>query len=310
MRAAVLTELGLPEAGEFEEPVAGEGQAVVAVSVAGLNPVDVNIANGSFYGPDPPLPSVCGREGVGELDGRRVYFDEPIAPFGSMAERALIDPAGVFDVPDGVDDGQAVALGVAGLAAWLPLEWRARLRPGESVLILGASGTVGGIGVQAAKLLGAGRVVAAARSEAGLERALAAGADTTVRIGNDDDLAAALRDAAGGGFDVVLDPVWGEPAAAATEACNPGARFVQMGQSAGTHASLTSAAVRGRQLDILGYSNFAVPAEARRAAYARMCDHAAAGDLAVEVERVALEEVRSAYERQAASPHAKLVIVP
>ena len=80
-------------AGEFEEPAAGPDQAVVEVLAAGLNPVDVAICAGRFYAGKPPLPSVAGREGVGMLDGERVYFDAPIAPFGSMAERALIDPA-------------------------------------------------------------------------------------------------------------------------------------------------------------------------------------------------------------------------
>ena len=159
---------------------------------AGLNPVDVAICAGRFYAGKPPLPSVAGREGVGMLDGKRVYFDAPIAPFGSMAERALVDPGSTYPVPDGLDEGVAVALGISGLAAWLALTWRADLQPGEHVLVLGASGVLGQIAVQAAKLLGAARVVAAARSAEGLERCLALGADAAVRLGEPDDLPAAL----------------------------------------------------------------------------------------------------------------------
>ena len=85
-------------------------------------------------------------------------------------------------MPDGLDPALAVCLGVSGLAAWLGLEWRGRLVAGETVLILGASGVVGQIGVQAAKLLGAGRVVAAARDATGLERAAALGADAVVPL--------------------------------------------------------------------------------------------------------------------------------
>ena len=125
MRAAVLHEYGVPSPGEFEEPVAGEGQAVVEVLAAGLNPVDVAICAGGFYAGKPPLPSVAGREGVGTLAGKRVYFDAPIVPFGSMAERALVDPASTYALPDGLDEGVAVALGISGLAAWLALTWRA-----------------------------------------------------------------------------------------------------------------------------------------------------------------------------------------
>jgi NADPH:quinone reductase-like Zn-dependent oxidoreductase len=119
MRAAVLSEYGVPGAGDFEEPSAGPEQAVVDVLAAGLNPVDVAICGGRFYAGRPPLPSVAGREGVGMLDAARVYFDAPIPPFGSMAERALIDPRSTYPVPDGLQDGVAVALGISGLAAWL-----------------------------------------------------------------------------------------------------------------------------------------------------------------------------------------------
>ena len=213
MRAAVLHEYGVPRAGEFEAPVAGPDQAVVEVLAAGVNPVDATISAGRFYGGRPTLPSVAGREGVATLDGGRVYFDAPVPPFGSMAERALIDPRATCPIPDEVDDGVAVALGISGLAAWLALTWRAQLRAGEHVLVLGASGVVGQIAVQACKLLGAARVVAAARSQAGLDRCLELGADVAVRLGEPDDLPAALAEAASGRIDVVIDPLWGEPAA-------------------------------------------------------------------------------------------------
>jgi NADPH:quinone reductase-like Zn-dependent oxidoreductase len=109
MRAAVLHEYGVPVADQFEEPSPGPDQAVVDVLAAGLNPVDVAICAGRFYAGKPPLPSVAGREGVGMLDGRRVYFDGPVAPFGSMAERSLVDPGSAYAVPDAVEDGVAVA---------------------------------------------------------------------------------------------------------------------------------------------------------------------------------------------------------
>ena len=109
-------------------------------------------------------------------DGQRVYFDSPVLPWGSMAERTLIAAGSGYPLPEGLPDGLAVALGIAGLAAWLSLTWRAELQAGEHVLVLGASGIVGQVAVQAAKLLGASSVVAAARSQQGLERARARGA--------------------------------------------------------------------------------------------------------------------------------------
>jgi NADPH:quinone reductase-like Zn-dependent oxidoreductase len=312
VRAAVLREYGAaPELQEFQDPDPAAGQVVLEVLAAALNPVDVSIASGTFYGGVPELPYVVGREGVGrDPDGRRVYFDGPVAPFGSFAERTLVEEVSTIPLPDGVGDGLAVCCGIAGLAAWLALEWRAGLREGETVLVLGASGVVGQIGVQAARLLGAGRVVAAARTPESLERAAQLGADATVRIGEPDDLTEAFREATGGGADVVVDPLWGEPAAAAIEATNRGARVIQIGQSAGARASISSSAVRGRMLSILGHTNFAAGPEVKRAAYLRMVGHAAAGELTADVERVPLDEVADAWERQRAGAHRKLVIVP
>ena len=312
MRAAILREYGAPpEPGDFREPQAGEGQEVVEVLAAGLNPVDISIASGTFYGGRPALPCVVGREGVGRrAGGERVYFDAAVAPFGSFAQHVPIESDAAIPLPDGLDEALANCCGIAGLAAWLGLEWRAGLRRGETVLVLGASGVVGQVALQAARLLGAGRVVAAARSPGGLERAGQLGADATVQIGAVDDLAAAFAQAAGGGVDVIVDPVWGEPASAAVRAANLGGRLVQIGQSAGPDALISSAAVRGRMLEILGHANFAAPREIKRAAYERMADHAAAGELRIEVERVPLEDVADAWARQQASPRHKLVIVP
>lgn len=327
MDAAVLHEYGTPRFGEFAEPVADPGQVVVEVAVAGMNPVDVRKASGTYFAGKPPLPSVAGTEGVGTLAGsaRRVYFDAPVAPFGSMAQRALVAADGCFEVPDDLDDGLAVALGIAGLAAWLPLEWRARLQPGERVLVLGATGVVGRIAVQAAQLLGAGHVVAAGRDVDALREVAALGADAVVVLPGSAadratpaerpdltaDLGAAFRTAAGGDIDVVIDPLWGPPAVAALEAMGVGGRLVQIGQSAGAEAAVASAPVRGKQLNILGHLNALVPREVRREAYRRMAAHAAAGEIAVDIERIPLRDVGEAWARQqGGAAGRKLVLVP
>jgi NADPH:quinone reductase-like Zn-dependent oxidoreductase len=310
VRAAVLREYGVPSPDEFEEPAAADGQAVVEVLAAGLNPVDVAICAGRFYAGKPPLPSVAGREGVGMLDGERVYFDAPITPFGSMAERALVDPGSTYPVPDGLDDGVAVALGISGLAAWLALTWRAELKEGEHVLVLGASGVLGQIAVQAAKLLGAARVVAAARSAEGLERCLALGADAAVRFGERDDLPGALAAAAEGRIDVVIDPLFGDPFVAALNAASFGARLVQIGAGAGAEVTVPSAPIRGKMLVLMGHTNFAAPPEVKREAYGNLAAAAARGTIVVDADRIPLEQVGEAWERLAAGSHRKLVLVP
>jgi NADPH:quinone reductase-like Zn-dependent oxidoreductase len=312
MRAAILEEYGAtPVLAEFPDPEPEEGQAIVEVLAAGLNPVDIAKASGTFYEGSPPLPSVAGSEGVGTLaDGRRVYFGRCVPPYGPLAERTLIEPAEAFAVPEGCDPGLAVCCGVAGLAGWLSVRWRGALEEGETVLVLGASGTVGEIAVQAARLGGAGRIVAAGRRPEGLERARRLGADATVRLGEPDDLVEAFREAAGGPVDLVIDPLWGEPAHAAIETLRPYGRHVQLGQSAAPELSLASRTIRGRPISILGYTNFAVPPEVRREAYERMAGHAAAGELTADYETVPLDRAPEAWERQKAGPGTKLIVVP
>jgi NADPH:quinone reductase-like Zn-dependent oxidoreductase len=315
VNAAVLHTYGAtPRVEAFDEPTAAEGQAVLAVTVASLNPVDVRKASGTFATGAPSLPSVVGMEGVGRTeDGRRVYFDAPVAPHGAFAERTLVRAADLHELPEGLDDGLAAALGVAGLAGWLPLAWRARLQPGETVLVLGATGIVGQLAVQAARLLGAGRIVAAGRDVAVLERARELGADATVELRaglEGEQLTAAFREAAGGDVDVVHDPLWGPPAAAAVAALSVGGRLVQLGQSAAAEATLPSATIRGRHIELLGYLNFLVPRDVRHGAYRALVEHAVAGRLRVEVEQLPLTQVAQAWERVQLSAHRKLVLVP
>ena len=165
--------------------------------------------------------------------------------------------------------------------------------------------------MQAAKLLGAARVVAAGRSAAGLERAAEHGADATLRLDEADDLVAAFKDAFGGeGPSYVFDPLWGAPAAAAVQAAAPRATIVNLGQSAGATSELASAAVRFKSLSILGHTNFAVPPDELAEHYRRLVGHAVAGDIRLEVERVPLDAVADAWRRQADGAGTKLVVVP
>ena len=103
----------------------------------------------------------------------------------------------------------------------------------------------------------------------------------------------------------VFDPLWGEPLQKAVAAAAPGARIVHLGQSAGPEATLTSAAVRGKQLDLYGYSNFSVPRDVLAREYARLVSHAVAGEIRLDVERVPFERAAEAWERKG-----KVVFVP
>ena len=302
MRAAVLTSYGTPSYGDFPDP---EGDGVVDVLAAGLNGVDVLIASGTHYFSPKELPVVAGIDGVGRTaDGRRVYFSRPPAPYGSMAERAPV--AAALPVPDGVSDVVAAALGNAGMAAWMPLANSGRLAAGETVLVLGATGVVGRLAVQAARLLGAGTVIAAGRDADRLAELRGLGADVTVALDRD-DLAGALR--AAGGVDVIVDYLWGQPAATALTAGKPGVRLVHVGDRAGADAPVPGALIRSLGATITGFLPVWSGAEAMATAYRELCGAAAAGHLDVPTEAVPLADVAAAWARYPGTRH-KLVLVP
>ena len=239
-----------------------------------------------------------------------VYFAGPLAPHGSMAEQTLVNSSNLIEVPTGVDDATAAALGNSGLAAWLPLSSRAQLAPGESVLIIGATGIVGRLAVQAARLLGAGRVIAAGRDAAALERASELGADAVVVLGEDAHLVDAYHAVADGAVDVIVDYTWGRPLGAALEVAGVGARVVQVGRAAGADVQLSADLMRAKSLNLLGYATYHVAHNVRAVAYQRLAQFAAEGKLAVDLECLPLSEVEQAWARQQAGVRRRLVIMP
>ena len=312
MKAAVLNETGtVPAYADFPDPEPEAGQVVVDVTAAGVHHLDLTRASGA-YGAPASLPYVIGADGVGRTsDRRRVFFTEPVSPHGSWAQRVLVPEENLLDLADGVDDVTAAALGNTGLAAWLALTWRANLQPGEAVLVLGATGALGSVAVQIAKALGASLVVATDRNADRLARAAAHGADATVTITPDVDLADAFRQAAGGrGFDVIIDPLWGEPALAAMHAAAQRARHIQIGQSAGATIQLPAHLVRGARLEILGFAHIDPPAQTRREAYLKLTELAAAGALHVDTLPLPLSDCDKAWELQQQGAPAKLVLTP
>jgi len=194
MNAAVLHAFNEPPRFEqFSEPIAEENEVIVHVRAAALKPVDKQMASGSHYAAFRELPVVCGMDGVGCLDdGTRVFFARRRSPYGSMAQRTIVSPSHSFPIPDDIDDDIAAAVVNPSLSAWGALAWRAQLTVGETVLILGATGVTGKLAVQTAKLLGAGRVIAAGRNEQALNTLHDLGADTTIRLDNPDRISQRL----------------------------------------------------------------------------------------------------------------------
>jgi len=212
MKAAVIDSLERgPRYADFADPVAGEGETLVEVTAAGLHPIVRMLASGEHYGSQGTLPMIPGIDGTGRLpDGTAVYFGGVRPPYGAMAQRAA---AGfVLPLPEALDEVTAAAIVNPALGAWLALTRQAALQPGETVLVLGATGASGRIAMALAEWLGAGRVIAAGRNRAVLGQLPAA---ATVVLGGAGD-AAALAEAAGpDGIHVIVDYLWGPPTEAA-----------------------------------------------------------------------------------------------
>jgi NADPH:quinone reductase-like Zn-dependent oxidoreductase len=320
MKAAVLHELGkAPRFEEFVEPIAGKDEVIIGVRAAALKAIDRQLAGGTHYASPHELPVVCGTDGVGELeDGSRVFFGGPRRPYGAMAERTVAPRAFCFPVLASIDDDTAAALPNPGVSAWLTLTHRAKLEPGETVLILGATGVTGQLAVQIAKLLGAKRVIGAGRNERVLGRLREAGVDAAIQIEQPDDSLreAFARQAGEAGFDVIIDYLWGRPTEVLISAITKSefakatkeTRLVQVGESAGPTISLPAAALRSTALTILGTAGIP-PAEILKDAMNQIMTRAARGELRIETEQVRLADIESVWQRQNRSGR-RIVVIP
>jgi NADPH:quinone reductase len=317
MRAVLLAQCGAaPVLGARAEPAAGDGRQVVRVTAASITPLDLLCASGTSYFGTPATPYVPGVQGVGELpDGTAVWFATTAGMQpgdGSMAEYAVVRPADIVQLPAGVDHRLIAALGLSAVAAHMALTWRGGLQPGEQVLVLGGGGVVGQAGIQLALLGGARRVIAACRSAASRERALRLGAAACVpTTGDAAALAAEIKAAADGPVDLVLDPLFGVPAAAALRTLRPGGVLVNLGSSAGETAPFDSATLRSGSLHVLGYTNNNLTVEQRAQALRVVAEHVAAGRLTADYEQVPFADVNEAWSRQAAgTADRRIVLVP
>ncbi len=307
MLAAVLHTPGQPPRfGEHPTPGAASGSTLVRVTAAPLVPLDVLCASGTSYFGVPATPYVPGGQGVGVVVasdehpvGSRVWFfaTAGMAPGdGSLAELCLVPDADVVPLGSDVPDALAAAIGLSGVAAWMALSWRAAISAGERVLVLGGGGAVGQAGIGAAHVLGARSVVAVARPSS-TDRALAAGADIVLpHIQAVDALAASLAEH--GPYDVVLDPVWGHAATAASRNLATGARLVNLGGASGDEAVLQSSVLRSRSASVLGYTNNALTHDQRREAVTTVLNHAATGRIRMRYTLSPLDDVERVWLRQ------------
>jgi len=320
MHAAVVESFEAPPRySTFADPVPEADELLIDVRAAGLHQLVRGLAAGKHYGSAGKLPFVPGVDGVGVAsDGRRVYFLAGRSPFGSMAERSVAARAACLPVPDTLDDVTVAAMMNPAMSSWAALAERAHFARGESVLILGATGTSGQLAVQIARRFGAHRIVGAGRNREALDEAKTLGADAVIPLTDDRDaLVAAFRDAiAEHKIDVVLDYLWGAPAETLLAAiaqkglahAAPRIRYIQIGSSAGPAISLPGATLRSSGLELLGSGFGSVSMEGIFRTLTAVLHEAARAPFQFHVAPAPLSQVESAWN--ARNTEGRLVFQP
>mgnify|MGYP003625908387 FL=1 len=303
MRAAVISEAGaIPVVQDFPEPQVRAGNVLIDVATTGLGGWDILGA----YRMGVEFPCVIRGEGVGYTEGgRRVYFGErSVIPYGSWAQKTLVPVEEAWEVPDGVDDRTAITMGIAATGALVPLEV-ANIKQGETVLILGATGTLGQIALQLARYLGAGTVVAAGRNRQTLERLKSKGmADEIVCLNSDDDVSA-HKAVAGEGYDVILDGVCGQPLLDALKATRWGARIMTIGTGAGRQINLDMADLLFKTLSTIGTGQR--PPADREQIWRRLLKISAEQNLQVDYQEFEFSDVSAAWQAQVDGLNRKII---
>lgn len=320
MKAAVVSSFdSAPRYQEFPVPIpAGEDELLVDVLAAGLHPRVRSQADGSHYTSTGELPLVPGVDGVGRgPDGLLRYFVLPDTTLGAMAEQTVIDPRRSIVLPAGADPVALAAAMNPAMSSWVALRQRVSFQPGQDVLVLGATGNAGQMAVQVAKHLGAGQIIAAGRDTGRLAALPALGATATVPLGagtgadaGGDRLAKTAAD-----VDVVLDYLWGPPAADAMVAIvtNRADRgkplsWIEIGSVAGPTAEIPSAALRAARLQLVGSGQGSVSTREYLAELDVLAQEIAAGAIDVDARAVPLAQVEEAWS--ATDTKHRIVLVP
>ena len=305
MHAAVVTTFGsAPRYQEFPTPVPASGEEMlVDVLAAGLHPRVRSQADGSHYTSTDELPLVPGIDGVGRgPDGRLRYFILLDTTMGAMAEQTVIDIRRSVVLADTIDPVAVAAAMNPAMSSWVALRQRVQFQAGQDVLVLGATGNAGRMAVQIAKRFGAGQVIAAGRAADRLAALPALGATATVLLDGDAEGSAGRLGQTAPDVDVVIDYLWGEPAAAAMIAllANRADRhkpltWIQTGSVAGPTAPISSAALRAARLQIVGSGQGSVSAREYLAELAALAEQITAGPFDVDARAMPLAHVGQAW---------------
>jgi NADPH2:quinone reductase len=299
MRAVQIDEFGGPEVlqvVDVPKPEPGDGEVLIEVSRAGMNFADTHQRENSYLARY-EVPLILGGEVAGTTpDGRRVVA---LVPSGGYAEYAVAHEAAVYEIPDGLSDGEALALLIQGLTAWHLYRTSARLSAGESVVVISGAGGVGSLALQLAKPFGAGRVIATASTEEKRDLCLSLGADVAVDPAAEDLTAALIEANEGNRVDVVLEMAGGSVFAGAFEALAPFGRLVAYGIASREQNTVETGRLMRKSRAVIGF--WLMHCLGRRdmmeEPLADLFERAARGELKPHVgETYALSDVRRAHE--------------
>jgi NADPH:quinone reductase-like Zn-dependent oxidoreductase len=319
MNAAVVTSFEEPpHYQQFEVPQpSARAEMLVDVLAVGLHPRVRTGAAGAHYTSSGTLPMIPGIDGVGQrLDGRRVYFVAADDVIGTMADKALVDARQSIELPDDADVAKVAAAMNPAMSSWVALRRRVPIEPGQSVLVLGATGNAGAMALQVAKRLGAGRVVGAGRDLDRLYAVTSAGADDVVRLTDDEAATGDALATAAAEVDIVIDYVWGKPAQHAMIALltarsdrSRAMNWIQIGAVAGPTIELPSVALRSANFRLQGSGQGAVSPETYLAELPSLVDEITAGAIAIKPNAMPLADVEAVWDR-ADVPGKRTVLLP
>jgi NADPH:quinone reductase len=253
MRAVQIEEFGGPDVlhlVDLPQPEPGEGEVLIEVSRAGINFADTHQRENSYLSRY-EVPLVLGGEVAGTTpEGQRVVA---LLRSGGYAQYAVAPDAAVFPIPDGVDDGTALALIIQGLTAWHLFRTSAKLGEGESVVVISGAGGVGSLAVQLAKPFGAGRVIATASTEEKRAMAVALGADAAVDPAEEDLKPALIEANEGRPVDVVLEMSGGRVFDQCADALAPFGRIVAYGIASREQNTLETGRLMRKSRAVVGF---------------------------------------------------------
>lgn len=313
MKAAVIYKKGeMPKFAEFAEPIPrNENEVLLSVKAVAITNLDKAKASGKHYSSENKNQngSIIGSDGIGLLeDGTRVYAR---GMTGTIAEKAIVEKSRTIPLPEGISTATAAAMPNAVAGSAMALRFRAKIKPGETVLINGATGFTGQIAIQLAKHYGAKKIIATGRNEKTLKTLLELGANEIISLKQDDEttLSQLKKIHQNTPIDIILDYLWGHSAELILSALKGNGsftnkiRFVSIGSMSGDTIQLSSGILRSVDLHLSGSGLGSWTKEEIKLLFSEILPEmfilAAQNKLTVNIEEVNLVDIEKVWNKEA-----------